>query len=44
MNTSNLARMSETDATRGDLRPSELRPRPIRSPEQGPTTPIGGRR
>jgi hypothetical protein len=44
MNTPNLAAVSETDATRGDLRPSEHSPRPIPWPEKRSATRNGGRR
>jgi hypothetical protein len=44
MNPPILVRPSETDAIRGDLRPSEHSPRPIPWPEKRPATRIGGPR
>ena len=43
MNTPTLALKPETDATRGDLRPSEDSPRPIPCLEKRSTAQIEGR-
>jgi hypothetical protein len=44
MNTPNQALTGETDATGGDLRPSETSPRPIPHPSEHPFEPIEGTR
>ena len=44
MNTPNPGMPAETDALRGDLRPSKRSPRPIPLPKTRPITQIGGRR
>ena len=44
MITPNPALAGETDATRGDLRPSETIPRPIPHPPQAQIRRIGARR